>query len=443
MSARTTLLLAVLVASFVNFLHADDWWQFRGPGGNGDAGDEIVPTKWGGFFDKPCWETTIPGHGWSSPVVVANRIWITTSELVALNEIQSEDKIAKRPFGVSDFQTHASVKLFAIELNANTGEMLRRIELFECDDPPPIHSSNSYASPTPVSDGKRVYCHFGALGTACIEIETGRVLWRREFNVEEITGCAASPVLWRDMLYLACDGADQQFVVALDTLSGKTKWKTDRPSLEGVDPAFRRSFSTPLIVESNPRTQLISMSAQWLVAYNPENGQEWWRAKVGSGYSAVPRPVFQGDKVFVSTGYSKPQMVAVNINGTGDITDTHIVWRSISQGPEISSPILVGGQIYFVSAIGIATSLDLETGEMVWQHRVGGSHASSPTYAGGHIYFTSKEGVTTVIRPGREYDEIGKNELFGETYASLAVYQNHFLLRTNPILYCLETVTLE
>lgn len=443
MSARPTLLLAILVASFVNFLHADDWWQFRGPGGNGDAGDAVVPTKWGGFFDKPYWETTIPGHGWSSPVVVANRIWITTSELVALNEIQSEDKIAKRPYGVSDFQTHASVKLFAIELNADTGEMLRRIELFECDDPPPIHSSNSYASPTPVSDGKRVYCHFGALGTACIEIETGRVLWRREFKVEEITGCAASPVLWSDMLYLACDGADQQFVVALDTLSGETKWKTDRPSLEGVDHAFRRSFSTPLIVESNPRTQLISMSAQWLVAYNPENGQEWWRAKVGSGYSAVPRPVFQRDKVFVSTGYSKPRLVAVNINGTGDVTDSHIVWRSKSQGPEISSPILVGGQIYFVSAIGVATSLDLETGEMVWQHRVGGSHASSPTYAGGHIYFTSKEGVTTVIRPGREYDEISKNELFGETYASLAVYQNHFLLRTNPILYCLETVTLE
>ena len=443
MSAQPSLLLAILVASFGNFLQADDWWQFRGPGGNGDAGDVVVPTKWGGVFDKPYWETTIPGHGWSSPVVVANRIWITTSELVALNEIQSEDKIAKRPYGVSDFQTHASVKLFAIELNADTGEMLRRIELFECDDPPPIHSSNSYASPTPVSDGKRVYCHFGALGTACIEIETGRVLWRREFKVEEITGCAASPVLWRDMLYLACDGADQQFVVALDTLSGETKWKTDRPSLEGVDHAFRRSFSTPIIVESNPRTQLISMSAQWLVAYNPENGQEWWRAKVGSGYSAVPRPVFQRDKVFVSTGYSKPQMVAVNINGTGDITDSHIVWRSKSQGPEISSPILVGGQIYFVSAIGVATSLDLETGEMVWQHRVGGSHASSPTYAGGHIYFTSKEGVTTVIRPGREYDEIGKNELFGETYASLAVYRNHFLLRTNPILYCLETVTLE
>jgi len=443
MSARPSLLLVILVASFGNFLHADDWWQFRGPGGNGDAGEVVVPTKWGGFFDKPYWETTIPGHGWSSPVVVANRIWITTSELLALNESQSEDKIAKRPFGTSDFQTHASVKLFAIELNADTGEILRRIELFESDDPPPIHSSNSYASPTPVSDGERVYCHFGALGTACIEIETGRVLWRREFKVEEITGCAASPVLWRDMLYLACDGADQQFVVALDTLSGKTKWKTDRPSLEGVDPAFRRSFSTPIIVESNPRTQLISMSAQWLVSYNPENGQEWWRAKVGSGYSAVPRPVFQGDKVFVSTGYSKPQMVAVNISGTGEITDSHIVWRSKSQGPEISSPILVGGQIYFVSAIGVATSLDLETGEMVWQHRIGGGHASSPTYAGGHIYFTSSDGVTTVIRPGRVYDELGKNELFGETYASLAVYRNHFLLRTNPVLYCLETVTLE
>ena len=119
MSARPTLLLAILAASFGNFLHADDWWQFRGPGGNGDAGEGVVPTKWGGVFDKPFWATTIPGHGWSSPVVVANRIWITTSELVALDESQSADKIAKRPYGDSDFQAHASVKLFAIELNAD------------------------------------------------------------------------------------------------------------------------------------------------------------------------------------------------------------------------------------------------------------------------------------------------------------------------------------
>jgi outer membrane protein assembly factor BamB len=440
---RLGIFLGALLAVFSNGGEAEDWYQFRGPSGDGHITEKNVPTTWGGFFEKPVWKTVVPGRGWSSPIVAANRIWLTSSEQLALSDQAVEQKLASRPFGSTDFQTHASVVLFAVELNADTGEILRRIDLFSVENPPPIHSMNSYASPTPVTDGLRVYCHFGSLGTACIDIPSGKVLWRREFKIEEITGGGASPVLWDNHLFVPFDGSDEQYLVALDKLTGQTKWKSARPPIEASNDSHRRAFSTPLLVDFDGRVQLISAAAQWLVSYNPEDGSEWWRAKVGDGHALVPRPVFQNGSIFVCTGYSKPQMVAIQVNGSGDVTESAILWRSSRQVPEIASPIIVGREIYFVSAMGVATCLDTETGALVWQHRMGGTHASSPSYSDGRIYFTSQEGITTVIRPGLVYSEIAKNELFGETLASLAVYQGMFLLRTDPNLYCLKRVPLE
>ena len=412
---------------------ADDWWQFRGPNA-GRIVEKRVPSKWGSSFREPVWKTVIPGKGWSSPIVIGDRIWLTSAEEVAIGSQAAANKLALLPFGSRDIVVDAAVTLFAIELE---GEILRRIDLFEKKDPPPLHSMNSYASPTPVTNGKRVICHFGSLGTACIDIETGNVIWKRELALDELTGGGASPVLWGGKLLLACDGADQQYVIALDEQSGETKWKVNRPAISVVDDSQRRSFSTPIIVYSNDRHQVISLAAQWLVSYNPDDGSEWWRAKVGSGYSLVPTPVFDRDRVFVCTGFSKPELVAVSTTGNGDITDTEILWRYSRQVPEISSPIVVGDEIYFVSA-GIATCLDAATGAQIWQHRIGGKFAASPVASDGRIYFTSSSGVTTVIKAGREFLELATNELFGETYASLSVYKASLLLRSNPLLYRLS-----
>src|SRR5690606_21576572 len=139
-------------------------------------------------------------------------------------------------------------KLFVLEIDARSGELLRRIDLFERLDPQPIHTMNSYASPTPASDGQRLYCHFGALGTACVDMSSGQVLWRRELQVDEITGPAASPVLWQQQLILACDGADQQYGIALDKLTGETSWQVARPDIAVADATLRRAFSTPLVI---------------------------------------------------------------------------------------------------------------------------------------------------------------------------------------------------
>lgn len=417
---------------------AEDWWQFRGPN-SGHSVAQGLPLEWDNFFHEPKWKTQIPGKGWSSPVVVGEHIWLTSAEQVALENAAVGDKLAELPFGAYDLVTDASVKLFAIELDAQTGELLRRIDLFEQQAPQPIHAMNSYASPTPATDGQRLYCHFGALGTACIELASGEVLWKQKLVVDEITGPAASPVLWKNQLIIACDGADQQYLVALDKLSGETNWKVERPEITVADETWRRAFSTPLIVESADRVQLISMSAQWLISTNPADGSEWWRAKVGSGYSAVPTPVRFAETVFVCTGFPKAEMVAVDITGSGDVTDSAIVWRHARQVPEVSSPIVVDGDLYFASSQGVVSCLDAASGKLYWQQRVGGNFAASPISVEGRIYFSNSAGGTTVIQPGHDYIELASNELFSETYASLAIFRNQILLRTNPYLICLES----
>ena len=413
---------------------AEPWWQFRGPHA-GHVQQRDLPLRWGGFFDPPLWQVTIPGKGWSSPIVVGDRIWLTTAEHTALDQARAGERLSELPLGARDLVAHASVRLLAVEVDAQSGSLMRQIELFECPQPPPIHSMNSYASPTPTSDGQRLYCHFGALGTAALELASGEVLWKRQFLVDELTGGAASPVLYGDCLYLACDGADEQYVVAVDKLTGQTRWRADRPVISAVDASWRRAFSTPIVLEGADRCQLISMSAQWLMSYNPLDGKPWWQAKVGEGYSAVPTPVAAEGLVFVCTGFPRPELVAVTTTGSGDVTRDGIRWRYSRQVPEIASPIIVGQEIYLASSQGVISCLDMHTGQAHWQHRVGGKFAASPVLADGRLYFTTTAGETTVVAPGREYVELQQNQLYGESYASLAVFENSFLLRTNPLLF--------
>ena len=426
---------------FLRAATAEDWLQFRGPSGNGcaPATAKNLPLQWGGGFDAPAWQTDIPGKGWSSPIVLGERIWLTTAEQLALSDAKRAAKLAANPILTPDFQTHASVSLYAIEIDAASGRILRNIELFTFDDPPPIHAQNSYASPTPVCDGERLYCHFGSLGTVCIDLKSGQAIWKSRFAVDDITGPAGSPVLYKNLLILACDGTDQQFVVALDKLTGKETWRTPRPKIAAADNKLKRAFSTPLLITYNGREQLISPAAQWVSAYDPASGKELWRSNMGVGFhAAVPRPVYQDGLVYICTGYMKPELWAIKVDGEGDVTDSHLAWSTQSQVPELSSPLVTGGELYFISSKGIATCLDAKTGDELWQHRLGGNFAASPLLADGKLYCTSLEGITHVLKPGREYQSLATNQLFGQVQASPAVLGNSLLIRTQSQLICLK-----
>jgi len=432
-----------LIASLVGdgSARAEDWPQFRGPRGDGSSVAKELPVSWGGIFDKPKGEVTLPGRGWSSPVVCwspvvsGNRIWLTSAETTAMVEHRVEETLDENPHGSLDFQTVESVSLLAIELDGDTGEIVRQLKLATIANPAPIHAQNSYASPTPIIDKEKVYCHFGSLGTFCIDRSSYETLWSVTLAIDDITGSGATPVLIDDMLIIPCDGADEQYLVALDASSGKVRWKTDRPPMKTDKPALKRSFSTPLIVRESQRTQILSTTAQWLVSYNPKDGSEWWRASIGTGYSLIPRPVVDQGVAFVCSGFMKPEMFAIRIDGSGDVTQSHVVWKKSRQVPEISSPVVSNGKIFSVSTLGVATCVRASDGEQIWQHRIPGTYSASPICAGGKIYFTSQSGITTVIADENKYRELARNELFGETYASLAVIGEDLLIRSHPVLY--------
>ena len=436
---RTFWLTFVVIVLFNRLLLSGDWPQFRGPRGDGHGIATNLPVSWGGFLQQPAWQTNIPGSGWSSPIVVGDRIWLTAAELTALPADLQERKLAANPFSdVEEFQVHGTVSLIAVELDAVSGKMLRRLQLFSRENPAPIHLANSYASPTPATDGELVYCHFGSLGTAAISIETGQVVWQQTFAVDDITGPGSSPVLCGDRLILACDGADQQFLVSLDKRTGVVNWRTTRPDIDAAEGRLRRAFCTPLVIRDGGAKQIIAPAAQWVVSYDPDSGEELWRASMGPGHAVVPRPVFDKGLVYVCSGYNEPQMLALRVDGAGDVTNSAVVWKYRKQVPKISSPVVVGDEIYFVSSLGIATCLDARTGTRHWQQRLKGSYAASPLFADDKIFFTSQQGTTTVLRPGLEYRELARNQLFGQTMACLAIAGESILIRTAPTLYCVR-----
>jgi outer membrane protein assembly factor BamB len=434
---REFFLTLAIVAATAAPLRGEDWPQFRGPRGDGHAAAQNVPLTWEDGKNI-AWQIEIPGRGWSSPIVLGDRIWLTAAESLALPTKDRDKRLADLPYVPRDLTADASVTVYALELDATSGKLLRQIELFTVDNPPVIHANNSYASPTPTADDRRLYCHFGALGTCAVDLASGKVLWHERFAVDEITGGGGSPVLWDDLLIFACDGADEQFVIALDKVTGKVAWKTPRPPIEAADAKLRRAFSTPLLVTHDGREQLVIPGAQWACSYDPASGKELWRVNIGEGHAIVPRPVYQDGIVYICTGFMKPQLWAIRADGSGDVTDTHVAWTWDKQVPEISSPLVAGGEIYFVSSMGVVTCLDAKTGDELWHHRVGGNFAASPLLADGKLYFTNQVGITTVLAPGRQFRELARNELFGQTMASLAVCDGGLLIRTSSHLYCVR-----
>ena len=413
-----------------------DWPQFRGPGGQGDVGNVSLPLKWS-ESEGIKWKTALPGRGWSSPVIADGKIWLTAAVEIPPSDAQRkarEEKVAKDP-KLADLNSASSIDLIALEVDLATGELLRTIQLFTVDEPPPIHNVNSYASPTPVLADGRLLCHFGTFGAACVDVKSGEVTWRRTLEIDHMVGPGSSPVVVGDVMILTCDGADKQFIAGLDVKTGEPRWQVDRPPLREENPDMRKSFCTPLVFDYAGRQQAVIPGAQWFISYDPATGDEIWRVDHGSGFSNVPRPVFDGERVYLCTGFGKPQLWAVRANGAGDVSDTHVDWRQKQQIPAMSSPVVSDGRIYVISDGGVASCFDTTNGEMIWRERIPGKYSASPLLADGRIYFCSQEGRTTVVADAAEYEELASNQLDGMHLASPAVTGEDLILRTDSHLY--------
>ncbi|HVC95402.1 MAG TPA: PQQ-binding-like beta-propeller repeat protein [Pirellulales bacterium] len=406
--------LAWLVLGVVGLSSAgDDWPQFRGPGGQGHADARELPVEWS-ESKNVAWKTSVPGKGWSSPVIAGETIWLTT----ALDAGQS---------------------LRAVAIDRRSGSIAHDIEVARPESPPKINDKNSYASPTPVIDDGRVYVHFGTFGTACLDATTGRQLWRNEeLKLNHSEGPGSSPVVHGDLLLVNCDGIDAQYVAAFDKHTGEVVWKTPRSGPFNDDPQQRKAFSTPLVIDVGGTSQLVSPGAERVAAYDPATGQELWHVNY-DGFSNVPRPLFAHGLLFVCTGYMRPQLWAIRPGGEGDLTESAVVWRCPKQAPANPSPILVGEELYMVSDAGVLTCLDAQSGSEHWQKRMGGNFSASPLYADRRLYLSSEEGTTHVVEPGRKFKPLASNQLDGRMMASPAAVGRSLFLRTEEHLYRIET----
>ena len=408
------ILPAVLSATLLSAAHAaDEWPQFRGPTGQGTSDASGLPLTWS-ETENVKWKTAIPGEGHSSPVVSGNRIWLTTSP----------DKGKTRHVLCLDFVT---------------GKITLDLPLFTCETPEPGHAMNTYATPTPVLEGNRVYVTLGVPGTACLDAETGKTVWeRRDIPVKYFdVGPASCPVLYRDKIILTCDGQanDQQFVIALDKHTGKTLWRTDRKYPNDKTPSKTHSSCVPLIINVAGKDQLISPGGHGVRSYDPETGLELWVARYG-GWSVVPRPVYADGLLFICSGTVQSTLLGIRPEGaSGNITDTGaVVWKTTKNVPAMPSPLLVNDRLYTMTATTLSC-LKPATGEVLWSNNIPGQHLASPVAADGRIYLFNTSGGSAVVALGDTFNLLATNKLEKGCSASPAVVGNSLLVRTTSHLY--------
>lgn len=397
----------ILELILVSALGASDWPQFRGPNADGHVVGMTTPLEWSDTKNV-VWKTDIAGLGWSSPVIVDGKIYLTTAV----------------PAG-------EGLSLRAISFDAGTGKILWDREVRAVAKAPPMHHKNSHASPTPIIRDGSVFVHFGNQGMARLKATDGTIEWLcTEIDYNPVHGCGGTPVLCNGKLVVACDGSKNPFVIAVDAETGKVAWKTPR----NVEAKTTHSFGTATIAMIDGKPQALVPGPGKFAAYDVSSGAELWNV-LAPGWSIVPQPALGHGLVFYNHDYDNPEMMAVKLGGHGDVTEKNVVWRMKNGAPSTPSPLLIGDNLYFVNDKGVATCVDAKTGERYWTGRLGGNFSASPIYVNDRILFLNEDGGATWVKPGNEFVVLGENSVPGRTFATPAFYQKAMYLRTDAALY--------
>jgi len=433
---RTLILLWLALLNGLSLCAEDtNWPQFRGPRGDGCSTSTGLPLHWsdqsGGSGIK--WKTAIHGRAWSSPVIWGSQIWLTTA-------------------------TENGRELYVVCVERESGKILRDSKVFDVAMPQFAHQFNTYASPTPVIEEGRLYATFGAPGTACLDTHTGEVLWtRRDLECNHYRGAGSSPIVFQDLFIMNFDGSDHQFIIALDKKTGRTVWQKNRSvDYKDLDPDgrvqaegdFRKGFATCQIASLDGRTTLLSQGSKAFYAYDPLTGEEFWRVEDRTSHSGATRPVLGHGLVFVPSGFSSGQLLAIRPGKKGEVLDVNaaeppptqlqVVWKTKRNVPKKPSLLLVGDLLFGIDDNGVATCWEAKTGHTFWNERIGGNYSAAPLAAEGRIYFFSEEGKTTVVAAEREFKKLAENQLGDGFMASPAVSGKALFLRTRTELYRIE-----
>ncbi len=423
-----TLVFFGIVGSVGGPLGAADlpWPEKSGPTHDGHAASADVarlPTAWDEETGKNiAWSIDLEGEGHSTPVVGHGRVWLTAA-----------DRDGKRQF------------VYAID--AESGRVVHHQLLFENATPEPLGNPiNTYASPSCFLEDDAVYVHFGTYGTARLDPQTADIVWqRRDLNVRHFRGPGSSPIVFRDLLILTFDGIDRQFVTALDKRTGATVWTTTRSTDYGDldkqgkphrDGDMRKAYDTPRVVDVDGRPQLISIGSRAAFGYDPLTGRELWTLR-HPNFNAAPRALYVPGLAILNTGSERAVLWGLRLDAStqGDVTESHVAWQRKKGNSALSSPVLVDGRVYFITASGIAYCVDARSGEEIYEKRIGGVFTASPLVAGDRIYYCDEGGKTAVVRAAPTFELLAENKLADGGRSSPSAAHGAIYLRTFSKLY--------
>ncbi len=417
MFVRVVSLFSLLVLSYSTVASAGDWTQFRGPGGLGISDDKGMPVKWSSG-ENIAWKVELPGPGASSPIVVGQRVFLTCYTGYGLEPAKGDPKELRRHLLCFDRSNGK-------ELWKKTFEPKLPEHKYEGEG-----SYHGYAASTPISDGERLYVFFGKSGVFCFDLD-GQQLWQA--SVGEGTngwGSGCSPVLFEKLL-LVNASIESGSLVALDKLTGKEAWKAG-----GVSAAW----NTPLLVNAKSRKEVVVSAQNRLLSFDPNDGKPLWNSDGVHRY-VCPSVVAHDGVVFaIGGGHTS---LAVRAGGSGDVTESHGVWRK-PKGSNVGSPVYLDGHLYWATdGGGIICCQNAATGEFVFEKRLdpgSGTIWSSPVLADGKLYFVSQSKGTFVVAAKPEYEVLAHNTFADDdsrTNASPAIHNGQLLLRTDRALYCI------
>ena len=407
---KTLFLLCALGLAGTPFLSLkaseNRWPAFRGPDRQGHSLATNVPIEWE-TKGKIGWKVPLSLSGWASPVVDQGHVIVSGSREEA-----------------------GSITLHVASYRLADGTLEWETKVFE-PDPQAIkarHSKNSHSSCTPILANEKIYAHFGHFGTCALDLNNGKVLWSRVVAYQPVHGNGGSPALVDDRLIFSADGASGPAIYALNAGNGEILWKTDRQT----DAKKTFSFSTPLSVQVKDQTQVISPGSGMVGAYDPSDGSLLWRVDYGEGYSVIPRPILHENHVFIGTGYDRPKVMAIRLDGaTGNLTQSHVAWETSRSAPNTPSLIVAENLLFYLSDGGILTCADPISGKVHWNERLGGNYSASPVSVGSSVYFISEEGKVSVVHANPEKLEIlAQSEIGERTLASPAILDGTLLIRS-------------
>jgi outer membrane protein assembly factor BamB len=430
----TTALISTILLLNVSSLAAN-WPQWRGPSGMGVSDEKNLPTQWG-VGKNIKWKTPIAGRGHSSPIVWGNRIFLTTAiegDLVpgakAVKHMNG-DKEFVHPDSVGANRQH-TFKVVCVD--RETGKILWEQIAFQGTPYDDRHRKSSYAASTPTTDGKLVYAFFGSEGLYAYDMK-GKLAWKADLGKLGTVGMGTgtSPIIYENLVLVQCDeenGAGS-FIAAVDTKTGKQVWKTPRQ--------VQVSWSTPLLVRTAERAEVIASGTEAIIAYDPATGKELWRHK-GVESNAIPSPVANSEMVFVAAGFPAKIAMAINLGGAGDLAET-VAWKYSKGTAYVPSPILYGEYLYLTTDRGILTCLDAKTGTVKYEGGripIPATFTASPVAFDNKILLTSEDGDTFIIKAGPTHEILGTNSIGEPVYASPAIADGRIFIRGEKNLYAI------